>query len=143
VPADLPERPRHSFQRRRLRYDATFRTLAGYAEEHGLPYSAVREWANEDKAILLAVQLEKAQRCPMCGTSEWEHQENPGGFTAVLNTCPGCKIKDEKREEIEGSLPSGTHVQLVPTEVAERLSKTRRVRPRSPRERARRDRSRR
>jgi hypothetical protein len=139
VPAALPGRARHPFHRRRLRYDPTFHTLAGYAEERGLPYSSLFEdpWTDEDRAILLAVKLEKAQVCPMCGTPEWEHEENPGSYEAAVRVCPGCALKDNKRSESDDKLPPGAHIQLIPADVAERLRQTPRRRPRSARERAR------
>jgi hypothetical protein len=98
----------------------------------GEPY-----WLEADRAKVIAYVLERALQCPMCGTSEWEHAEDPNGYEAVFVTCPGCAKKDRLREESEeASTQPGTHVQLIPAAVAERLRHTPRRRPLSPREKA-------
>lgn len=131
---------RRPFQRRRLTYDPAFRLEAQYVVDQGLPWSAYLErWKPEDRALVVAVLMEKAAACQMCGTSEQEWLEEPDAYRAIQHVCPGCAVKDRARasEDTDASLP-GASIRLVPAEVAARLAETPVARPMSRRERTRR-----
>jgi hypothetical protein len=48
---------------------------------------------------LLAIQLEDAERCQMCGTSPWEWEEDRFAYTAVVHTCKDCQLREAARED--------------------------------------------
>ena len=48
------------------------------------------EWDPEDRSKALAFLFEKGERCQMCGTAEWEWDENRHAYEPVLRTCWGC-----------------------------------------------------
>jgi hypothetical protein len=72
------------------------------------------QWDPEDKAKVIAYMLENALRCSMCGTAEWEWEENRFAYTPVDKFCRGCYQKSVFGDQEGGSLP-GTNVTLVAT----------------------------
>jgi hypothetical protein len=66
---------------------------------------------------MLAYRLERAERCQMCGTAEWEWDPKQGGrkfaYEPVTQVCKGCQAKEIVTEETD-RLPGAT-VQLMPT----------------------------
>jgi hypothetical protein len=100
---------RHPFQRERLRYDPSFHAEIAYCYEHGIPHSEFLEWLNEDRAKALAFMLEKASRCEMCGTADWEWAENQHAYEPVERFCMGCYLKHMANEDNK-SLPGTTIV---------------------------------
>jgi hypothetical protein len=66
------QRVQHPFQRERLRYDASLYMEMSYCYENGIPHSEFLDWTPEDRAKTLAFMMEKALRCDLCGTAEWE-----------------------------------------------------------------------
>ena len=84
--------------------------------------------------------MEKAARCPSCGTSEVEWEEDMDAYAAVYVTCTGCM----RREIMQGSdtqVSKGTSVRLVPKatalhleEIAERKRAEGTMRPKRRRE---------
>jgi hypothetical protein len=62
---------------------------------------------------MLAFTLEKAERCQMCGTAEWEWERNPRAYEAVDRFCRGCWQRDSRAKESEDS--PGVTVELAPT----------------------------
>lgn len=85
-----------------------------YCHERGIPHSEFLEWDPEDRAKTLAFSLESAARCQMCGTADWEWENNKFAFTAVEEFCRGCYQKSVFSDQQGSSLP-GTNVKLVPT----------------------------
>ena len=86
-----------------------------YCHDKGIPHSEFLEWDPEDRAKVLAYSLEQASRCNMCGTAEWEWEENKFAYTPIDNFCRGCYQKSVfSEQESNKSLP-GTNVKLVPT----------------------------
>jgi hypothetical protein len=69
-----------------------------YCFEHGIPHSDFMDWEPEDRAKTLAYLFEEAERCQMCGTADWEWQENRHAYEPVLITCLGCYYKEIARE---------------------------------------------
>lgn len=85
-----------------------------YCHERGIPHSKFLKWDPEDRAKVLAFSMESALRCSMCGTAQWEWDENKFAYTAVDEFCKGCYQKSMFTDTQSSSLP-GTNVKLVPT----------------------------
>ncbi len=84
-----------------------------YCYEHGISHSEFLEWAPEDRAKTLAFMLEKAQRCDMCGTAEWEWEENRFAYSPEEKFCMGCYLKHMAGEE--GAQMPGSTIVMVPS----------------------------
>jgi len=67
------------------------------------------EWDPEDRAKALALFVEESQRCQMCGTAEWEWEENPHAYEPIGKMCHGCYLKDTVQEDSK-NLPGTTIV---------------------------------
>jgi hypothetical protein len=112
---------RRPFQRARLRYDHSFAFEAEYCFEKGIPHSEFLErWSREDRAVLAAVASDKAARCTMCGTSEWQWAEDPFAYEPMFIGCTGC-MKKALLDADDTPRPKGTTIQLVHKETAERM----------------------
>jgi hypothetical protein len=75
------------------------------------------------------VLLEKSERCNMCGTAQWEWEEDLNAYSPIYHTCHGCRIKEALSED-NTPKGKGTSIRLVPRQVAERMAReaaTRRV----------------
>lgn len=83
-----------------------------YCHEKGIPHSAFLSWDPEDRAKTLAFSLESSERCSLCGTAEWEWQENKFAYEAQERFCRGCYIRNTGSETVKTALP-GTTVELV------------------------------
>lgn len=79
----------------------------------GIPHSEFLEWLPEDRAKALAFQIEKSSKCVLCGTAEWEWEENKRAYEPIEKFCMGCYLKSIAGED-SGSM-AGTTVTLVPT----------------------------
>ncbi|MEP7036244.1 MAG: hypothetical protein ABI934_11705 [Actinomycetota bacterium] len=113
-PAGLQRGARRPFQRERLRYDASFATETSYAYEHGIPWSEYLDrFEPEDRAIVIAVAMEKSDRCVSCGTSQREWDLDPFAYTAVRVTCPGCRQRETLQADTSEHVGKGMTVQLV------------------------------
>lgn len=126
------------FQRRRLRYDSTFAAEAEYAVEKGIPWEEyLARWSLRSRAIVIAVQMEKAERCTMCGTRAWEWAEDPEAYVPETHVCPGCAVQDAaSAEQDNATKPKGSRIRLIPRRVAELKAAKGRKRPLSRRERS-------
>lgn len=105
-----------------------------------MPWSEyLRRWAPEDRSLVVAVEMDKASRCSMCGLTEQEWDEDPDAFRAIQHVCPWCAVKDRARasDETDATL-HGASIRLVPAEVAARIAETPVARPPSRRERSKR-----
>ena len=71
-------------------------------------------WDPEDQAKALAFRLEDGSRCQMCGTSEWEWEENKFAYEPQSHFCRGCYLKDTHQKD--GQTLEGTSTVLVPAE---------------------------
>ena len=85
-----------------------------YCYEKAIPHSEFLKWDPGDRAKVLAFAMEQTSRCSMCGTAEWEWEENKFAYTAVEDFCKGCYQKSVFSDREGTSLP-GTNVKLVPT----------------------------
>lgn len=90
-----------------------------WCSDHGLPHSALFEWNEEDRAKLAAYLLESNERCQMCGTADWEWQEDRYAYEPMPKQCWGCYLKDRATDEND-RLPGST-MTLVPAKEAEKL----------------------
>jgi hypothetical protein len=84
-----------------------------YCYEQGIPHSEFLDWFPEDRAKALAFMLEKASRCDMCGTAEWEWDADRRAYEPVEKFCMGCYLK-HMAQEGSGSMP-GTNIVMEPT----------------------------
>lgn len=100
----------------------------GWCVDHGLPHSELLSWDFEDRAKLIASLLETASRCQMCGTSEYEWDEDMDAYEAVSIMCRGCLIKEAASEDAPSI--AGTRVTLVPKLTAEKMRDTPKKPPR-------------
>ena len=85
-----------------------------YCYEKGIPHSEWLDWDPEDRAKVVAYRLEEANRCAMCGTADWEWDENRFAYEPVEKLCHGCYIKEIARQDISGQAP-GISITLQPT----------------------------
>jgi hypothetical protein len=70
-------------------------------------------WTSEDRAKAIAFQIEKGQRCTMCGTAPWEWEENRYAYEPSIKICRGCEIKESVSEQTDRR--PGLTVELAPT----------------------------
>ena len=107
-----------------------------YCHEKGLPHSHLLggplEWEQDDRDKLVAFMLEQGDYCSLCGTSEWEWEEDPYAYEPIVHFCKGCGLKEMSSEEAHDK--PGASIMLVPRDEAARL----RARPKqAPRRRGR------
>lgn len=50
-------------------------------------------------------QSEQWQRCPDCGTFEWEWEESETAWSAGIHLCPGCRSVDDLKAEMADNRP--------------------------------------
>lgn len=54
--------------------------------------------------VVAVWQEEQAQKCPNCGTFEWEWEEDPNAWHPVVHWCLGCRgVQLEKRAISDGA----------------------------------------
>jgi hypothetical protein len=80
--------------------------------DHAIPHSQWLNWSAEDRAKTVAMLMDVNERCQMCGTAEWEWQENRFAYEPVEKRCQGCYLKAISSEDHANS--PGVHVTLVP-----------------------------
>jgi hypothetical protein len=95
-----------------------------YCFEKGISHDEFLAWSNEARAKTLAYALEQASRCQLCGTAEWEWDENRFAYEPEEKFCHGCHLKAVASEG-NNSLP-GTTVELTPvTDLSKAVKKVR------------------
>ena len=65
----------------------------------------------------MAFSIEDSLNCGLCGTSEWEWEEDKKAYAPVEQFCMGCYIKTVYSDSIDSS--PGVTVQLGPTKTIE------------------------
>lgn len=85
-----------------------------YCAEHGIPHSKFLKWSTEDRSKTLAYVMENSLICQMCGTAEWQWEEDRFAFEPMAKRCHGCHAKDITAEET-ANLP-GVSITLVPSD---------------------------
>ena len=83
-----------------------------YCVEKAIPHSQWLSWSDEDRAKHTAYWLEQASTCQLCGTAEWEWEENKFAYEPAQKFCRGCYLKAQEAESA-GNMP-GTTVELNP-----------------------------
>jgi len=109
----VPDGDERPFQRERLRYDSQLYVEMAFCNEHGLPHSEFLSWEPEDRAKALAFVFEKATRCELCGTADWEWEADRKAYEPVEKFCMGCYLK-HMADEGGGQMP-GTSFIMEPT----------------------------
>lgn len=89
-----------------------------FCNEVGIPHSTFLAWDPDDRAKALAFVMEKSLRCQMCGTAEWEWEEDRAAYTPVERMCWGCYHREGTRKDSKNELP-GVTVVMVPTSQVE------------------------
>lgn len=112
----------YPFHRERLKYDAIFAAELDYCYEKGLPHSYLLGnpcvFTPDDRDKLHAHILEKSSRCSLCGTCDWEWEQNRYAYEPIVEVCHGCQVKDLMREE---ATQPGSSISLVPSETAAKM----------------------
>lgn len=86
-----------------------------YCYEKGIPHSVLLNWEPEDRAKMMAYALESNARCSMCGTADWEWEDNKFAYTPIEEFCPGCYKKSVYSDQQGSNSLPGTNVKLTPT----------------------------
>jgi hypothetical protein len=90
-----------------------------WCAEVGMAHSELLAWDPADRSKLMALLIEDAARCQLCGTADWEWDEDPYVYEAMPKTCRGCATK-EFSQELAGDSP-GTRITLVPKATAQAI----------------------
>lgn len=80
-------------------------------------------WNPDDRSKAIAFILEKSAHCELCGTADWEWEENRRAYAPVEHFCLGCYTKTVYGEDSNNS--PGTTIRLIATnsvEYARRLT---------------------
>jgi len=83
-----------------------------YCFEKGISHGEFLAWPPEDRAKTLAYALEQSARCQLCGTAEWEWNENRFAYEPQEQFCQGCYLKTVASEG--GNNLPGTTIELIP-----------------------------
>ena len=65
----------------------------------------------DDRIKLLAWLTEDSQRCSMCGTSDWQWDEEKYAFIPSVQVCRGCAMRDSARDMAK-DVPGSTIILL-------------------------------
>jgi hypothetical protein len=89
-----------------------------YCGPRGIPLSEFLNWHPDDQQAALAWQSDEAQRCPHCGTAEWEWEADRDAYTPEVRVCRGCHRRqaEEKNTRDLAQQMGGVYVRLVPRE---------------------------
>lgn len=87
-----------------------------WCKDAGIPHSEFLRWDVDDRAKILAFMLEEGTKCALCGTAEWEWDEEQGGdrraYEPVERFCMGCHLKDIASD---GQMTPGSSITLIAT----------------------------
>lgn len=116
----MQQGPRRGPYRSRLRYDSEFFLELQLCSDYGIPHSTFLDWAPDDRAKAKAYFIEKALRCSMCGTADWEWDPNVGGsrraYEPVEKFCMGCYLKAAAAPRDPNRNTDGITVELARTD---------------------------
>lgn len=82
-----------------------------YCVEKGIPHDVWLSWSPESRSKHLAEMLFESEVCSLCGTAQWEWEENRFAYQTIEVFCQGCYIKAVAGEG-RSSLP-GTTITLA------------------------------
>ena len=88
-----------------------------WCKQAGIPHSEFKSWDVEDQSKALAFLIEENAKCGMCGTAEWEWEEDKRAYAPMENFCMCCYIKTVFGED--GNTAPGTTIRLSPTNTIE------------------------
>lgn len=111
--------------RERLRRDANLYLELDFCATGPIPHSVFLDWSPDDRAKALSHFIESKLRCTMCGTAEWEWNQDRFAYEPVLHVCRGCEMREAEQKEME-SRPGHT-IRLAPSKGSE-AEERRRVR---------------
>jgi hypothetical protein len=60
--------------------------------------------------------MESSAKCQMCGTSDWEWEEDRYAYEPITIQCHGCYLKAVAQDD--GPSMAGSRVTLVPAQAA-------------------------
>lgn len=130
--------------RRRLRADSNFWFELQFCDDAGIPHSyflgAKRlRWTAKDRAKAIAFRTEKALRCTLCGSADWEWDPKQGGrrgaYEPVAHECLGCRAIALTQKATDPSVPmDGITFQLERTDTVQAAERVLRERRRGARE---------
>jgi len=107
----VPRGTRHPSVRQRLRVDPTFRIELAFCNEHGIPHSEFLSWDPDDRSKAIGYLAYEGEKCALCGTADWEWEENRFAYEPVLHQCMGCYYKSVYNDSV-GKPPPGSTVEL-------------------------------
>ena len=68
-----------------------------FCNDNGIPHSRFLAWSMEDRGKAIGYMLHEGERCGMCGTAQWEWNENKFAYEPYEYICRGCEIKAASR----------------------------------------------
>jgi hypothetical protein len=80
--------------------------------DKGIQHRKWLSWPAEERAKMMAFMMEKAEQCALCGTSQWEWDENKFSYEPTERFCRGCYLKETSAED-RNRLP-GTTIEMTP-----------------------------
>ncbi len=93
--------------------------------EYKIAHGKFLNWDQDDRDKALAYQRWRAEVCPQCGTRESDWVDDEWAYVTHTWHCKGCELLDtEGKDEMDGAEP-GTHVALLPRELAIALEEER------------------
>ena len=107
----MPRGTRCPSVRQRLRVDPTFRAELAFCNEQGIPHSKFLAWDPDDRAKVLGYMAFLGEKCALCGTADWEWEEDRFAYEPVLHQCMGCYMKSVYHDSL-GKPPPGATVEL-------------------------------
>lgn len=78
-------------------------------QKYAIRHSEFLDWDPEDRGKALAYAIEEGLRCQMCGTSDYEWEDNKFAYEPVAKLCRGCYLKDTAGDDSK-NLPGTTIV---------------------------------
>lgn len=86
-----------------------------YCGPRGIPLSKFLQWSPDDQQAALAWQADQDERCPHCGTADWEWEENRDAYSTEVRVCRGCHRRgmEERSQQKNAEEMPGLQVHLV------------------------------
>jgi hypothetical protein len=92
-----------------------------YCGPRGIPHSEFLSWDVDDQSKALHWMSEEAQRCPGCGTADWEWAEDNHAYEAHTAVCLGCleigSAQKDSQEQAKSTPGLKTYLRKRPEEV--------------------------
>lgn len=82
-----------------------------FCNDNGIPHSEFLGWDAVDRAKQIAYMMEENSRCSMCGTADWEWDENKRAYIPIEHFCRGCYMERSYSDGVD--LLPGTTVRLA------------------------------